>query len=284
MPDNELSNALTIDLEDWYQGLTSTSRKYEQWSEFEDRVVESCDRILEIISHANVKATFFVLGYVADQFPDLIKRVADAGHEIALHSYRHRQVSQLTPEEFRADVVRGLEAVQEASGREVLGYRAPMFSINSSSLWALEELRDLGFRYDSSIFPMRNFYYGIHDAPRSPFRPFDGNPFVEFPVATVRLLGMNWPVAGGFYLRLFPYALIKRGIERINREGKPAIIYLHPWDLDPDQPYPNPTLRERFTHYYNLSTTEEKLRRLLSDFRFGPLCKLLDNPELMEKM
>jgi polysaccharide deacetylase family protein (PEP-CTERM system associated) len=272
-------NALTIDLEDWYQGLTSTSKQVDRWSSYEDRVVESSQRILEMLAAAGVKATFFVLGFVADQFPGLIKTIAEQGHEIALHSYYHRRVIHLSPEEFQEDLTRGLSAVENASGKKVIGYRAPMFSIDRSRMWALEILREHGFQYDSSIFPIRNFFYGDPDAPRFPFYPFKGDSFIEFPLSTVRLLGINWPVAGGFYMRLYPYKIFKRGIESINLEGKPAIIYLHPWDIDPGQPRPDPSLREQFTHYYNLHSAEAKLTRLLGDFHFGPLYKLLGSLE-----
>jgi polysaccharide deacetylase family protein (PEP-CTERM system associated) len=272
-------NALTIDLEDWYQGLTSTSQQVDRWPGFEDRVVPSTDRILEVLDRVGVQATFFVLGYVADRFPDLVRRVAEAGHEIGLHGYHHRQVFLLTPEQFRAEILQGRKAVERAGGQKVDGYRAPMFSINRSALWALEILRDLGFRYDSSVFPTRNMLYGFPEAPRFPYHPFRNGVFVEFPLSTVRLLGLNWPVAGGFYLRLLPYPIFKWALKRINREGKPAIIYLHPWELDPDHPRPNPSFRERFTHYTNLHRTESKLSALLRDFSFGPLAALLEHGE-----
>jgi polysaccharide deacetylase family protein (PEP-CTERM system associated) len=268
-------NALTIDLEDWYQGLTSTAHQVERWPEFEDRVVESTERVLALFSRARVQATFFVLGYVADEFPDLVRRVAEAGHEIALHGYHHRKVSRLTPEQFRADVLRGREAVERACGWQAIGYRAPMFSIDGSTPWALSTLRDLGFRYDSSFFPTRNMLYGFPSAPRFPHRPFGGAGFVEFPLSTIRLLGVNWPVAGGFYFRLLPYRLFRWAWRRLNREGHPAILYLHPWELDPDHPRPHPTARERLTHYGNLKRTEAKLAALLREFRFGPLAAQL---------
>jgi polysaccharide deacetylase family protein (PEP-CTERM system associated) len=299
-------NALTVDLEDWYQGLTSTSQQVDRWPVFEDRVVASTERLLEILDRAGVRATFFVLGYVAEEFPGLIRQVADAGHEIGLHGYHHRQVFRLSPDQFRAEIQRGRDAVETASGQPVSGFRAPMFSINRSSLWALEVLRDLGFRYDSSVFPTRNMLYGYPDAPRLPYRPFaPGVPvgpdtetegvlpssiqrqsihgelwissdFIEFPLSTLRLFGVNWPLAGGFYFRLLPYPVFRWGLRRLNRDGIPAIIYLHPWELDPGHPRPNPTLRERFTHYYNLKRTEAKLVALLRDFLFGPLKGLLE--------
>lgn len=270
-----MRNAFTVDLEDWYQGLTSTGRRPEQWPSYENRVVESTGRLLRVLERAGVRATVFVLGYVADQFPELVRRVADAGHEIALHGYLHRHVHQLTPGEFRADLLRGRDAVEAASGQRPAGFRAPMFSINASALWALEVLRDLGFCYDSSVFPTRNMLYGYPDAPRFAYYPLGDGTFVEFPLSTVRLLGVNWPLAGGFYFRLLPYWLFRQGLRRINRQGQPAILYVHPWELDPGHPRPNPTLRERFTHYHGLAHTEARLSRLLADFQFGPLADLL---------
>lgn len=277
-----MQNAISIDLEDWYQGLTSTSQRVDDWPTYEDRVVDSTRRLLDLFDRAETKATFFVLGYVADKFPMLIRDVAEAGHEIGVHGYYHRQVSRLTPEAFREDVVRGRAAVESAGGRKTVGHRAPMFSINGSSLWALDVLHELGFRYDSSVFATKNMLYGYPDAPRFPYYPLNSADFVEFPLATVRVWGRNWPVAGGFYLRALPYPIFRRALQQINAEGKPAVIYLHPWDLDTGQPYPNPTLRERFTHYYNLRTTERKLKALLRDFEFGPLVDLLDDDGFAE--
>jgi len=268
-------NALSVDLEDWYQGLTSTGRQVDRWPEFEDRVADSTDRLLCLLERARLHATFFVLGYVADEFPDVVRRVADAGHEIALHGYYHRQVFRLSPDAFREDVLRGRDAVEAAGGRRPIGYRAPMFSINGSALWALEVLRDLGFRYDSSVFPTRNMLYGYPDAPRLPYRPWAGDGFVEFPLSTVRLLGVNWPLAGGFYLRALPVGLFAAGLRRLNRQGHPAILYFHPWEIDPGHPRPNPTARERLTHYYNLDRMEAKLARLFEEFDFAPLATLL---------
>lgn len=270
-------NALTIDLEDWYQGLTSTSRRIDQWPRFENRVVENTERILEILGQASVKATFFVLGYVADQFPNLIQRVADDGHEIALHGYHHQHVYRLTLDQFCRDVALGMEAVQQASGKKVIGFRAPMFSINGSTNWALQELCAMGFRYDSSVFPIRNFYYGNPNAPRHPYRPLEGRAFMEFPLATVRIIGINWPVGGGFYVRTLPYQLIRAGIRHLNQEGQPAVMYVHPWELDLEQRYYQVTFRERITHYHGRTSLQNKLCRLIQDFDFAPLDKLLDS-------
>lgn len=264
-------NALTIDLEDWYQGLTSTSQQIERWPNYEDRVVENTHKILDILAEANVKATFFTLGYVADQFPALIRRVADAGHEIALHGYYHRQVFRLTPQAFRTDLIRGREAVEEASGQKVFGHRAPMFSINRSALWAFDVLRELGFLYDSSVFPTRNMLYGYPEAPRTPYRPFKDSNFTEFPMSTVEVMGRKLPISGGFYMRFLPYAIFRQGVRLLSEEGLPLIFYLHPWEIDPDHPRPSlrwQTMRERFTHYWGLHTVEKKLKLLLQDFKF----------------
>lgn len=268
-------NALTIDLEDWYQGLTSTSPKIDMWPGYENRIAANTERLLGILSQAGVKVTFFVLGYVADHLPGLVRRVADEGHEIALHSYHHGRVHQLTPAQFREDVTRGREAVQKAGGKPVEGYRAPMFSINGSSKWALEELSGMGFRYDSSIFPIRNRYYGIPGASRFPYHPFEDNSFIEFPLSTVRFLNITWPIAGGFYGRALPYTLLRAGIRNLNDQGQPAILYFHPWEFDVQQNYKQVTFRESITHYYGRSGLEDKFVRLLQDFKFGPLTDLL---------
>jgi polysaccharide deacetylase family protein (PEP-CTERM system associated) len=272
-----MQNALTIDLEDWYQGLTSTSRQYDRWPVFESRISANTDRLLEILSDAGVKATFFVLGYVADHLSGLVRKVADNGHEIALHSYAHERVNLLTPDQFREDLARGLDSVQRSSGKQVLGYRAPMFSINGASTWVLEELCGMGFRYDSSIFPIRNLYYGIPGALRFPYHPFEGDDFVEFPLSTVRFLRTTWPIAGGFYGRVLPYPVMRAGIRSLNEQGHPAVIYFHPWEFDAGQRFNQVTLRERITHYHGRSGLESKFKRLLQDFQFGPLSGLLEN-------
>lgn len=270
-------NALTIDLEDWFQGLTSTGRHPDRWPSHQVRLTHNTHLLLDILAQAEVRATFFVLGYAADQHPQLIRQIADAGHEIGLHSYHHQKVSQLTAAQFRADLVRGRQAVEQASGQEVIGYRAPMFSINRSALWALQVLQEMGFRYDSSIFPTRNMLYGFPGAPCFPHHPFENGDFVEFPLSTVELLRVNWPMAGGFYLRALPYPIFKWSLRKLNRQGRPAIIYTHPWELDTDQPIFQVTPRERITHYFGRASLDGKLRRLVRDFQFVPLCQLLDS-------
>jgi polysaccharide deacetylase family protein (PEP-CTERM system associated) len=269
-------NGLTIDLEDWFQGLTSTSPCIDLWPGYESRVARNTEKLLRLLSQHGVKATFFVLGYIAEHMPELVHKVADDGHEIALHGYYHQKVDRQTPDQFRDDIVQGLEAVQRASGQKILGYRAPMFSIDVSSAWALKELSDLGFEYDSSIYPINNHYYGFPGAPRIPYRPLEDRRFVEFPVATLRFLGINWPIGGGFYCRALPYALMRAGIRKLNRQGQPAVIYVHPWEFDVDQQYRQVTPRERITHYHGRAGLERKFNRLLQEFRFGPLSDLLN--------
>jgi polysaccharide deacetylase family protein (PEP-CTERM system associated) len=269
-------NALTFDLEDWYQGLTSTSPKIDRWPEYESRIVPNTERLLDILSGAGVKATFFVLGYVADHLPDLVRKVAAGGHEIALHSYHHHKVHQLTVDQFREDVQRGLDAVQSCCGNAVQGYRAPMFSINGDSMWVFDELSGMGFQYDSSIFPIRNRYYGIPGAGRFPYHPISNHPFVEFPLSTVRFLGGTWPIAGGFYARSLPYRVLRAGIRQLNQQGMPAILYFHPWEFDIGQRYNQVTLRERITHYHGRAGLANKLLHLLQDFKFGMLAHLMN--------
>ena len=276
-------NAFTVDLEDWYQGLTSTSTQVEKWHSHEDRVVESSDRLLTLLDNAGVKATFFVLGYLADQHPQLIRRIAETGHEIALHGYLHYRVNTLSPQEFKQDILKGKQAVERASGVTPVGYRAPMFSINKKSLWAFDILEEEGFHYDSSVFPTINMLYGYPSAPRKPYLPLNGKSLIEIPLSTVKLLGLNFPIAGGFYLRSLPYPLFSAGLRRVNQQGLSAVIYIHPWDLDENQPLPNPTPRERFTHYYNLKSTEEKIKKLLNDFKFAPLKDLIQRPDFVSK-
>lgn len=269
-----VQNALTIDLEDWFQGLTSTNARVDLWPGLESRVVPATEDLLAILREHDVRATFFVLGYVADQYPTLIERVAAEGHEIGVHGYFHRFVSRLTPELFAAELERSVQAVERITGEKPLGHRAPYFSINATTPWAFDVLEDHGFRYDSSVFPMRSLIYGYPDAPRFAYRPGSG-PLVEFPVSTAHVAGSNWPMAGGFYVRALPYAVVRWAIGDLNRQGQPAVMYCHPWEFDLGQTYRQVTYRERITHYHGRRSLERKLHRLVTDFRFGPLCDLL---------
>ena len=269
-------NGFTVDLEDWYHGLTSTNRQPHLWPGLESRVVANTERLLHLLGAHDVRATFFVLGKVAEQHPDLVRQVAAAGHEIGAHGYAHEDIRRLTPERFAAELDRALEVLAPLVSQPIIGHRAPYFSINGQSLWALDVLRERGFHYDSSFFPTRNMLYGYPDAPRFPHRLGEGNGLMEFPISTARLGGINWPFAGGFYMRVLPYTVIRPGIRQLNRQGQPAIIYVHPWELDTGQHYDRVTLRERVTHYHGRRSLEKKLRRLLADFDFAPLRDILD--------
>ncbi len=268
-------NGLSVDLEDWYQGLTSTSRIPEAWPTFESRVVENTNHLLDILAEHEVRATFFVLGRVASDFPGLIAQIQEGGHELGVHGYYHRAVSQLTRDEFAAEIDRAITALEPIIDEPVIGYRAPMVSINKDCLWALEVLRDRGFEYDSSIFPTKNMLYGQYDAPRFPYHPIAGDSILELPLSTVSIMGLKIPIAGGFYLRTLPYWFIRWGIKRIHSEGQPAIMYMHPWEFDLKQPRIRVTPRERITHYHGRHSLEGKLHLLLQEFHFAPLKELL---------
>lgn len=272
-------NAMTIDVEDYFQvSAFDDIVPRPRWADMRSRVAANTDRLLRLFDDRGVTGTFFVLGWVAERFPDLVRRVAGCGHEIASHGYGHRLVYDLSVEAFRWDVRRAKLVIEDAAGCAVAGYRAPSYSITNRSLWALDVLVEEGYRYDASIFPIRHDRYGIPSAPRHPFA-FErrAGRLVEVPASTVRLAGANLPIAGGGYFRLLPYAWTRWGIRRLNRrEGRPAVFYLHPWEIDPLQPRLPVGPLTRYRHYHNLRKTEDRLRRLLRDFRFAPLREVLD--------
>jgi polysaccharide deacetylase family protein (PEP-CTERM system associated) len=269
-----VTNALTIDFEDWYQGLEIP---YDQWDQYEDRIVAVGRRLLELLDETKTRATFFVLGYVAEQHPEIVREIAAAGHEIGTHGYSHTLIYQQTPELFRQELSRAVHGLEDLSGKKVLGHRAPFFSITQKSLWALEILSELGIRYDSSIFPVVNYRYGIADAPRWPYEIAVGeNTLTEFPISTWQMWGRNVPIAGGAYFRIYPYALTRRALQSINRQGRPVTFYLHPWEIDPHHPRIPLPRRIALTHYFNLGATEGRLRRLLRDFKFAPMKEVLN--------
>jgi polysaccharide deacetylase family protein (PEP-CTERM system associated) len=266
-------NALTFDVEDYFHvhafdGVIPR----DQWESIPRRVCESTRFILQLLRNHNTRATFFVLGWVADRHPELVREIAADGHELASHGYAHEAVSSLTRERFRSDVSRSLEAILSACpDAQIRGYRAPSFSINAETPWAYEVLNELGFAYDSSISPA-TFHdrYGMPSAPR--FAHVAAGKLTEIPVSTIRLLGCNWAVAGGGYFRLMPLAITNWAVRRINREGQPVVVYLHPWEFDPDQPRVTAaSLRSRIRHYVNLRHTAERLQQLLRQFRFGTI-------------
>jgi polysaccharide deacetylase family protein (PEP-CTERM system associated) len=280
-------NAMTCDLEDYFQvqNLEDIVSR-DDWASMDSRLAHSTDSVLELFAEAGVTATFFVLGWNAERHPDVVRRVAAAGHEIASHGYGHGLIYEQSREEFREDVCRAKALLEDLCGQPVLGYRAPTFSIVERSRWAIDVLAEAGYRYDSSIFPIRHDRYGIPSAPRflHEVEGQDGGRLVELPPTTARLLGCNLPVAGGGYLRLFPVRLLGAALRRVHRQGYPVIVYFHPWELDPGQPrLPVRGLR-RFRHYVNLGRTADKLRYLMRRLPFTTACAVVeawrtDNPQ-----
>lgn len=268
-------NALTIDVEDYYQVSAFESVvRYEDWDRYGSRVQTNTGRILDLLDQYRTKATFFVLGWIAERQPKLVRTIHERGHEVACHGYSHQRIYRQTQEQFQAETRQAKRIIEDAIGQPIIGYRAASYSITEKSLWALDILAQEGFKYDSSIFPIRHDLYGIPGYPRFyHVIALKGNgEIVEFPLSTVRIGGINIPVAGGGYLRLFPYTFTRWAIRSLNeKEQQPAIVYLHPWEIDPDQPRIAGTLISRFRHYNNLRKTEQILCRLIQDFRFCPL-------------
>lgn len=268
---NRIHNYLTIDVEDYFQvSAFEDIINPSNWDAMEQRVVRNTEAVLSLLDDHNTKATFFIVGWIADKFPALVRSIHAQGHSIGCHSYWHRKVYDLSPEEFREDTLKVKSILEDIIGAPVLGYRAPSYSITGKSMWAIDILKELGFTYDSSIFPIHHDTYGIPDAPRFAYR--HGNGLLEYPISTALLLGRKIPVSGGGYFRLFPYWFTRYALQTINsNEGKPFIFYLHPWEVDPEQPrmqHAKPL--SRFRHYNNLSKTAARLRRLFSDFSFTP--------------
>jgi polysaccharide deacetylase family protein (PEP-CTERM system associated) len=264
-------NAMSIDVEDYFHvsvfdGIVPRS----EWDRMESRVVANTKRLLDLFDEFGVRSTFFVLGWVGELHPSLVQLIARRGHEVASHGYAHRLIYDQTPAAFREDVRRAKQLLEDASGRRVLGYRAPSYSITPRSLWALDVLLEEGYEYDSSIFPIRHDRYGIPISDRQPYRiERKKGSLLEVPGSTTRVGPMNLPIAGGGYFRLLPYWWTRWGIARVNRlERLPAVFYLHPWEIDPDQPRLPAGRLGRFRHYRNLHETESRLRKLLADFAF----------------
>ena len=278
-----ITNVLTVDVEDYFhvEAFADCVPKT-QWALCSPRVEQNVDRILAILDRYDVTATFFVLGWVARKFPLLIRRVANAGHEIGCHGSNHDHLHRLSPEEFREDIRSARKRLMDLSQQPVVSYRAPSFSVTKQTLWALDILGEEGFIFDSSIFPVRHDLYGIPAAPRFPhwYRTPNGNAIFEFPPSTVRYWNNNWAVAGGGYLRLFPYFITRWAIQQINhKEHQPAMVYFHPWEIDPEQPRISAPWRSRLRHYTNLKTTAIKLERLLQEFRFTSFSRVCQGLE-----
>lgn len=273
-----MENVLTIDVEDYYMvSAFADTVRFGDWPGFESRVERNTRQLLELLAEFNTNATFFVLGWVAENCPNLVRDIHAAGHEIGCHGYNHRLIYHLTPDEFREDTRRAKGALEDLIGDPVIGYRATSYSIIKETMWALDVLFEEGFRYDSSIFPILHDRYGIPGADRfcSMVKCKGAGELLEIPPATISLLKKNIPIAGGGYLRLLPIWLTTWGIQQINnRELKPAVVYVHPWEIDHDQPRLRGSRLSVFRHYTNLATTVPKLRRLLDTFRFNTVRKV----------
>jgi polysaccharide deacetylase family protein (PEP-CTERM system associated) len=267
-------NAFTVDVEDYFHvAALASAISRDSWPDREYRVERNTERLLELLAERSVHGTFFVLGWVAERSPGLVRRIAAAGHEVACHGYSHELIYRQSRQVFREETARSKGLLEDAIGQPVMGYRAASFSIVRDSLWALDDLIDLGFRYDSSIFAIRHDRYGIPDASPLPGRVTapSGRSILEFPMAPANFFGLKIPVTGGGYFRILPYRLTLAGLRRINAAGRPFAFYLHPWEIDPGQPRISVGTFSRFRHYTNLSRCQERLRRLLKEFTFGPM-------------
>jgi len=274
-----MQNALSVDVEDWFQvGAFERTLRRADWDGLTHRVEVNSDAVLDLFAQADVKATFFTLGWVAERYPALMRRIADAGHEVASHGYDHARVFTFTPEQFRADLRKSRAILEDASGQAVTGYRAPSFSIDPRTPWAHAILAEEGYRYSSSVAPIRHDHYGWPDSPRFAWKPVAGSDLVELPVTTAKWGKRTLAAGGGGFFRLLPYAFSRWAIRQVNEEaGRPAIIYFHPWEIDPDQPrVKDAPLRSRLRHYSNLSVMAAKLRRLTRDFAWTRVDALAD--------
>jgi polysaccharide deacetylase family protein (PEP-CTERM system associated) len=275
-------NAMTVDVEDYFQ--VSAFESYiakEQWNTLPHRVERNTHKVLDLFKEKNIKATFFTLGWVAERYPDLIKRIVTDGHELACHGYEHIRVTEQTPEQFRNDVSKSKKLLEELSGKEVKGYRAASYSIGANNLWALNVLQEEGFKYSSSIYPVKHDLYGIPDAPRFIYEPIVNQNFKEIPITTVRFGDKNLPCGGGGFFRFYPYALSKWAFNRVNnQENESAIFYFHPWEIDPEQPrQPGLSLKTRTRHYLNLNRMENRIKRLLTDFNWDTMANVFQIDE-----
>jgi polysaccharide deacetylase family protein (PEP-CTERM system associated) len=267
---NPITNALTVDVEDYFQvSALAPFIARDRWDSIPCRVEANVDRLLNRFANNHAKATFFTLGWIAERYPQVVRRIVADGHELASHGYGHQRASELSREAFAQDVVSAKRILEDIAGVPVIGYRAPSFSIGADNLWAFDVLKEAGYVYSSSVYPVQHDHYGMPDAPRFPYQVRDG--LTELPITTVRALGRNLPAGGGGYFRFAPYGVSRWAIDRFNRDEKaPAIFYMHPWEIDPLQPrVPGPGLKTRFRHYVNLHRTEDRLERLLGDFRWG---------------
>jgi polysaccharide deacetylase family protein (PEP-CTERM system associated) len=265
----EFANALTVDVEDYFQ-VSALAPHFARadWDRIPCRVERNVERILELLAESGSRGTFFTLGWIAERYPGLVRRIVAGGHELASHGYAHLRIHEQTCDEFTRDIRRSKALLEDLAGIEVKGYRAPSFSVGKKTLWAFDCIAQAGYRYSSSVYPIRHDLYGMPEAPRFPYWPSEA--LLEIPVTTATLLNRNVPAGGGGYFRLLPYFLSRALIRRVNQtERQPSVFYFHPWEIDPGQPrVPGTRLKTRFRHYLNLSRTEARLQRLLRDFRW----------------
>jgi len=271
----QITNALTFDVEEYFQvSAFEHDISRDAWARWPSRVEVSVRTLLDVLDTHHVKATFFTLGYIAENHPGIVAEIVSRGHELGCHGFEHIRVRNQTPSEFRADITRSKKILEDCAGVEVRGYRAASFSIRRSEFWAFDEMAEVGFTYSSSIYPVQRDHYGIPDAPRIPFRPSAKHPlFVEIPISTVQFNGRNVPIGGGGFFRLYPYAVSRYLIRRANlKEQMRANMYFHPWEFDPGQPrIENLSVKTRFRHYLNLGRTVGRLKQLLKDFSWSTM-------------
>jgi polysaccharide deacetylase family protein (PEP-CTERM system associated) len=269
---------MTVDVEDYFQvSAFAPHISRDSWDHRPCRVERNMDVVLAMLADHRAHATFFTLGWIAERYPFMVRRIVAEGHELASHGYAHLRASEQSREEFMADIGQAKEILEQIGGVRVNGYRAPSFSINHRNLWALECLREAGYRYSSSVYPIRHDHYGMPDAPRVPFLPSGAGGILEIPITTVYLFNRNLPAGGGGYFRLLPYLLSRWSLKRVNRmDGQPCIFYFHPWEIDPGQPRQKGIgLKTRFRHYLNLTRMEARLRSLLADFEWDRIDRTL---------
>ncbi len=264
---------MTVDVEDYFQvsAFEPYIEKY-KWDSLEHRVENNTNRILDALAEHNTLATFFTLGWVAERYPSLVKRIVDEGHELACHGYEHVRVTEQTPDQFRADIVKTKKILEDLAGKELKGYRAASYSINSNNLWAHDILAEEGFKYSSSVYPVKHDLYGIPDAPRFCYKPIEKSDFLEIPITTVKIGQKNMPCGGGGFFRFYPYLFSKWAFSKINSDNQAAIFYCHPWEIDPDQPRQEGlNFKTKFRHYLNLNKMESRIRNLLADFNWDTM-------------
>lgn len=270
------NRAISFDVEDYFQ-VSAFEKQIDpaQWDSYECRVEDNVEKILEtLLSHHETKATFFVLGWVATRYPNLVKKIVEQGHEIASHGFNHQRIINMTQNEFRRDIIDSKKLLEDLSGKAVIGYRAPSFSLSTSTLWAVDELFDAGYQYSSSVNPVPHDLYGMPDAPRTPFLWHNG--LIELPVTTLSLFNKRLPCSGGGFFRLYPYSVFKKGLQTAEQQlDGPVIFYLHPWEIDPEQPrISGASFKSNFRHYLNLEKTLPRLEKLLDDFQWNTISEL----------